>query len=60
MNVADWTRRSAEELSLSSTRPGPEAGERPGGRRPVVAGGGRVVGTASLVLWDVLEAAEEE
>jgi hypothetical protein len=36
-DVADWTRRSAGELPLSSTSPGPEAGERPGGRRPVVA-----------------------
>jgi hypothetical protein len=56
-DVADWTRRSAKELPLSSTSPGQGAGERPGGRPPVVAGGGRVVGTASLLLWDVLQAA---
>ncbi|TCM33226.1 transposase [Kribbella sp. VKM Ac-2568] len=56
-DVADWTRRSAGELPLGSTTPGAGAGERSGGRRPAAAGGGRVVGTASLLLWGVLEAA---
>jgi hypothetical protein len=48
-DVADWTRREAQSLGLDlRDRP---AGE---GLLPLVAGGGRVVGTASLLLWDVL------
>ncbi|HZE14946.1 MAG TPA: IS1634 family transposase [Mycobacterium sp.] len=48
-DVADWTRRSGLLPSEPSGR----------GRRRVVAGGGRVVGTASLVLWRVLADAYE-
>jgi hypothetical protein len=50
-DVADWTRR--EEAGLFPAR---GAGEGLG-RPAAVAGGGRVVGTASLLLWQVLEAA---
>jgi hypothetical protein len=49
-DVADWTRPPAGELPLAATA-GPA--ERCG-RPPLVAGGGRVVGTASLLLWNVL------
>ena len=42
-DVADWTRPSPA-LRI----------DEPGGRRRLVGGGGRVVGTASLLLWDVL------
>jgi hypothetical protein len=47
-DVADWTR--AAEAGLF---PAQEAGEGPG-RPPTVAAGGRVLGTASLLLWEVL------
>ena len=53
--VADWTRPASGRLEL-------EEGESPRVRagRPVsVAGGGKVVGTASLTLWGVLAAAYE-
>jgi Transposase DDE domain len=49
-DVADWTRPPAGELPLVAAA-GPA--ER-SGRPPLVAGGGRVVGTASLLLWNVL------
>ncbi|HEU5008891.1 MAG TPA: IS1634 family transposase [Jatrophihabitantaceae bacterium] len=54
-DVADWTRREPvvdnEELAF-------DAGESGSGARPpLVAGGGRVVGTSSLLLWEVLGAA---
>ena len=52
-DVADWTRRPADQLALDDG-----AGAAPrAGRPPLVSGGGRVVGTASLTLWDVLAAA---
>ena len=54
--VADWTRPVTGRLEL-------EEGESPRGRagRPVsVAGGGKVVATASLTLWGVLTAAYEQ
>lgn len=45
-DVADWTGRPGDgELPVASAGPG---------RRLQVAGGGRVVGTASLLLWNVL------
>jgi hypothetical protein len=47
-DIADWT-RAGDQLRLVPAQ-GP-------GRRPVVAGGGRVVGTASLLLWNVLSEA---
>jgi hypothetical protein len=47
-DVADWTRAPAAELPLAASAPADG-----GGRRPLVAGG-RVVGTASLLLWNVL------
>ena len=47
-DIADWT-RTGDQPSLVP-------GQGPG-RRPVVAGGGRVVGTASLLLWTVLSEA---
>src|SRR4051794_13332796 len=46
--VADWTRAPAAELPLAAAAPADG-----GGRRPLVAGG-RVVGTASRLLWTVL------
>jgi hypothetical protein len=52
-DVADWTRPSADELPLAAAV-GP--GER-SGRPRLVAGGGRVVGTASVLLWGVLSEA---
>lgn len=52
-DVADWTRPPADQLALDDG-----AGAAPrAGRPPLVSGGGRVVGTASLTLWDVLAAA---
>jgi hypothetical protein len=50
-DVADWTRSSEDVLALSV------GVERSPGRPAVVAGGGRVVATASLLLWEVLETA---
>jgi len=44
-DVADWTGKGGQGLV------------RPAGRRRVVNGGAQVVGTASLTLWRVLEAA---
>ena len=49
--VADWTRAPAAELPLGAAAPADG-----GGLRPLVAGG-RVVGTASLLLWNVLSEA---
>jgi hypothetical protein len=49
-DVADWTRAPAAELPLAAAA-GPA--ER-SSRRSLVAGGGRVVGTSSLLLWNVL------
>ena len=54
-DVADWTRREFatqnDELAFDASESGS------GGRPQVVAGGGRVVGTSSLLLWEVLGAA---
>lgn len=52
-DVADWTRQPAEQLAVE----GGAGGAPRTGRPPLVSGGGRVVGTASLTLWDVLAAA---
>jgi hypothetical protein len=49
-DVADWTRPPAGELQLAAAVVPAERSGRP----PLVAGGGRVVGTASLLLWNVL------
>jgi hypothetical protein len=49
-DVADWTRPAAGVLELA----GGSGRARKGGRPPVVAAGGKVVGTASLTLWAVL------
>ena len=48
--VPDWTRPPAAELPLA------RSGER-SGRPALVTGGGRVVETASLLLWNVLSEA---
>ena len=51
-DVADWTRpdQGAELFPAQEPAAGP-------GRPAASASGGRVVGTASLLLWEVLEAA---
>jgi Transposase DDE domain len=49
-DVADWTWPPAGELPLAAAA-GPA---EPRGRPPLVAGGGRVVGTSSLLLWNAL------
>jgi hypothetical protein len=51
-DVADWTRPDGE----AGLFPAQEPGGGPG-RPAAVAAGGRVVGTVSLLLWKVLEAA---
>ena len=48
-DVADWTRPPAGELLAAAAGPAERSG-----RQPLVAGGGRVVRTASLLLWNVL------
>jgi hypothetical protein len=53
--VADWTRPSGGQLELDE----PDERSRRGGRPAAVAGGGRVVGTASLTLWSTLADAYE-
>jgi hypothetical protein len=50
-DVADWTRRGDQPLPVD------RSGEASGGRPRVVAGGGQVVGTSALLLWDVLAGA---
>lgn len=46
-DVADWTAEPPAKPQVSPT----------GGRPPVVAGGGRVVATPAVLLWDVLTSA---
>lgn len=57
-DVADWTSTpvpAAEpEPEPEPPQPPPSAVASTGGRPLSVAGGGRVVGTSSLVLWEIL------
>jgi hypothetical protein len=50
--VADWTVGDPDAL-VPAESPTPS----PGGRPAVVAGGGRVVGTSAMLLWDALTSA---
>lgn len=54
-DIADWTRPAPSELPIPA-----DGGDGEGRvRRPLVARGGRVVTTSSLVLWQALEATYE-